>query len=163
MALPRAAPAAGTDSSVLSGATSSAILNRPARASSPTRWSRTDNPVATLTLPSDASATRAPLGVVGMRLSLALDALDPRAERPQALVDAFVPLVDLVGVADRRRSLCAQGCDHHRHPGADVRARHALPVERRRPGDDHTMRVAEDDSCAHRDELVDEEQAALEH
>ena len=51
----------------------------------------------------------------------------------------------------------------HRHPGADVRARHPLPVEPRRPGHDRPVRVAEDDPRAHRDELVHEEQAALEH
>ena len=56
----------------------------------------------------------------------AVDALDRRAERAQALVDPLVAAVDLVGVADRRGALGAERGDHHRHPGADVRARHAL-------------------------------------
>ncbi len=48
-------------------------------------------------------------------------------------------------------------------PGADVRARQPLAVELRRAGDDGAVRVAEDDPGAHADELVDEEEAALEH
>ena len=52
---------------------------------------------------------------------------------------------------------------HHRHPGADVGALEPLPVQRRRARDDDAMRVAEDDPRAHRDELVDEEEPALEH
>ena len=85
----------------------------------------------------------------------------PSAAQP--LVDALVPAVDLPDVPDRRRALGAERGDHHRHAGADVRALEPLAVQPRRAGDDGAMRVAEDDSRAHRDELVDEEQAALEH
>ena len=46
-----------------------------------------------------------------------------------------------------------------RMSGLDMRC----AVEPRRPVDDHAVRVAEDDPRAHRDELVDEEQAVLEH
>ena len=66
----------------------------------------------------------------------------------------------------RRRSWScprAERRDQHRHAGADVGARHALPVELRRAVDDRAVRVAEDDPRAHRDELVDEEEPVLEH
>ena len=56
-----------------------------------------------------------------------------------------------------------EGRDHHRHAGADIRALEALADELRGTGDNGAVRIAEDDPCPHRDELVDEEQAALEH
>ena len=95
--------------------------------------------------------------------SLGRDALDAGAECPEALVDPLVALVDLVDRPDRRLALGAEARDQHRHPGADVRALHPLAVQPRRPGDDRTVRVAEDDPRAHRDELVREEQPVLEH
>src|SRR5262249_7659641 len=49
------------------GATSSATRRRPVRASSPTRWSSTGRPVATVALPSDAGSTRTPVCVPGTR------------------------------------------------------------------------------------------------
>ena len=60
-------------------------------------------------------------------------------------------------------ALGAERGDHHRHAGADVGALEALSDEPGRAGDDGAVRVAEDDPRAHRDELVDEEQPALEH
>ena len=64
-----------------------------------------------------------------------------------------------------RSSTCPRrrGRDQHRHAGADVRALHPLAVELRRAVHDRPVRVAEDDPRAHVDELVDEEQAVLEH
>src|SRR5439155_7715344 len=110
---------------------------------------------------SDESAMRTPVWVGFVTSSL--DTFDVRAERAQPLVDALVTLVDLVGVADRRRALRAEGRDHHRHAGANVGARHALAVQARGARDDDAVRVTEDDPRAHRDELVDEEEPALEH
>src|SRR5262245_9657946 len=92
-----------------------------------------------------------------------LGALDLRAELTKPLVDALVAAVDLTDVPDRRRSLGTQGGDHHRHAGADVRALEALTVEPRRACHHRAMRIAEDDPRPPRDELVDEEQPALEH
>src|SRR5262249_24678555 len=109
------------------------------------------------------SGTRAADGLPGRRPDLGLDALDAGAERAEALVDAFVPLVDLVDGADRRASLRAQARHKHRHTGADVAALHALAKQLRRPAHDDAVRIAEDDPCAHRHELVREEEPALEH
>src|SRR5262245_36478331 len=97
------------------------------------------------------------------RAQLRLDAPDASAERPQALVDTLVALVDLMDRADRRAALGAQAGEQHRHAGADVRALHPLAEQLRRPADDDAVRVAQDDPRAHRDELVGEEEPALEH
>src|SRR5262245_40782219 len=64
---PSARPAAPTASSALPGATSSESLKRAVSASSPTRWSSTGRPVATLATPCCASWTRTPVCVSGMR------------------------------------------------------------------------------------------------
>ena len=86
------------------------------------------------------------------------------AERAQALVDALVAAVDLgrrcrsstrpPRRAPRSASPCRRGC-----PGSSSRSPYSL----RRAGDDRAVRVAEDDPRAHADELVDEEEPALEH
>ena len=85
----------------------------------------------------------------------------PRFRKP--LVDALVAAIDLADVPDRGRALGAERGDQHRHAGADVRARQTLAVETCRSGDHGPVRVAENDACSHRDELVDEEEPALEH
>src|SRR4051794_2085776 len=163
-ASPSARPAAATSSSAPPGATSSRRPKPPVRAISSSRWSRTGRPVETADSepPSDAR-TRSPVGVSLMPATLVVAALDVRAERAEPLVDPLVAAVDLGGVADRRGALGAERGEQHRHAGADVRAGHALAVQLGRAGHDHAVRVAEDDPGAHRDELVDEEQAALEH
>src|SRR5207342_1297675 len=97
------------------------------------------------------------------RLSSKIGPLDACAERTQSFVDALVAAVDLADVADRRSPLGAEGGDDHRHTSTDVRALETLPVERCRPRYDSSMRITEDDSRSHRDELVHEEEAALEH
>src|SRR6185312_2831157 len=81
----------------------------------------------------------------------------------QPLVDSLVAAVDLPDVPDRGGSLRTEARYEHRHARADVRALHPLAVETRRPVDDGAVRVAEDDARAHVHELVDEEQAVLEH
>src|SRR3954470_17654519 len=88
--------------------------------------------------------------------TLALDAFDLRAESAKPLVDALVALVDLVDGADRRRAVRAEAREQHRHPGADVRAFHALAAQLRGAGDDSSVRVAKDDPRAHAHELVRE-------
>ena len=57
----------------------------------------------------------------------------------------------------------AKSGDEHRHPGADVRALDAFAVKTARTADDRPVGVAQRDPSAHRDELVDEEEAVLEH
>ena len=66
-------------------------------------------------------------------------------------------------VADRRFAFRAEARQQHRHSGADVGALHSLAVEPRRSRHHHAVRIAENDPCTHGHELVDEEQAALEH
>src|SRR5688572_1834345 len=111
-------------------------------------------PVATFAGPGPA-ATRA--------LKLRLDALDAGAEVAQTLVDPLVAAVDLPDVPDRGRALGAKRGDQHGHAGADVRAGEPFAVQLRRAGHDRAVRIAEDDPRAHRNELVDEEEPALEH
>ena len=130
-------------------------VEAPGAASSPSRWSSTGTPVATLLSPRSDLEPRA-----GHHRS-ARSMLAPRRAEP--LVDPLVAAVDLADVPDRRLPLGGERRDHHRHPGADVRALEPLPVELARARDDDPVRVAEDDPRAHRDELVDEEQPVLEH
>ena len=91
------------------------------------------------------------------------DALNVGAQGVEALVDAFVAALDLLGILDDARSLGAKRSDQHGHAGADVGAFHAGTAQSCRTGDDDPMRIAQHDSRAHRDELVDEEHAAFEH
>src|SRR5439155_14626981 len=103
-------------------------------------------------------------GFHGLSVSRSVvDALDARAEGPQPLVDPLVAAVDLADVADHRGALGRKRGYEHRHAGTDVRALEPLTVELRRARDDRSVRVAEDDPRAHADQLVDEEQATLEH
>src|SRR5437763_4100508 len=113
-----------------------------------------------------AGPSPCPLSTVNCSLSrdaLSGHALDPRAQRAQPLVDPLVAAVDLADVADLRLPVRAQRRDEHRHSGADVGALHALAVKTARAADHRAMRIAEDHPSAHGDELVDEEQAVLEH
>src|SRR5919109_3535722 len=82
-------------------------------------------------------ARAGPLG----KHALAGDPLDPRAERPQPIVDPLVAAVDLADVADLRPSLGAQRRDEHGHARPDVGALHALAVKPARAADDRAMRV----------------------
>src|SRR6185436_8604554 len=91
------------------------------------------------------------------------DTLDPRAQQPQPLVDPLVAAVDLTDVADLGGPLRAERRDEDRHAGPDVRALHALAVKTARAAYDRTVRVADDHPSAHRDQLVDEVEAVLEH
>src|SRR5947208_2674067 len=163
------------------GATSSARSNEACTASVDSRWSSTGTPVATFVSPRPATLTRAlarPCPVAAMvREGIAIDspcgvspgpeldvdAIDVRAEGAQAFVDSFVALVDLVHGADRRRAFRAEARQQHRHPGTNVRALHPLPTQLRGPGDNGTVRIAEDDAGSHAHELVREEQTVLEH
>ena len=72
-----------------------------------------------------------------------------RSARSPGRSGTTLPIVEVPSAQSAR--------DQQRHPGADVGARHALPVELRRADHDDAVRVAEDDPRAHRDELVDEE------
>ena len=64
----------------------------------------------------------------GVSARQAVDALNPRPERAQPLVDPLVAPVDLADVADRRHAFGAQARDQHGHAGADVRALQPLAV-----------------------------------
>src|SRR2546425_2082804 len=161
------------------GATSSARSNDACTARADSRWSSTGTPVAMFVSPRPATFTRAlarPCPVAAMvregtrswRRSggpapLAVDAVDLRAECPQAFVDSLVALVDLVHGTDRRRAFGAEAREQHRHPRTNVRAFHPLSTQLRGPGDHSTMRIAKGDAGAHAHELVGEEQPVLEH
>ena len=87
-----------------------------------------------------------------------------RAERAEALVDALVAALDLADVVDGALALGAQRGEQHRHAGADVRRFDACrraaatgPTTSARCGSQSTMRAPMPI------ELVDEEQARLEH
>src|SRR5918999_727683 len=90
-------------------------------------------------------------------------ALDARAQRAQAVVDPLIAAVDLADVGDLGGAVRAERGDEQGHARADVRAREALAVKTARAADDRAVRVADDHPSAHGDELVDEEQAVLEH
>src|SRR3954470_19605369 len=91
------------------------------------------------------------------------DALDARAQEPQPLIDPLVPAVDLADVPDLRLAVGAQRRDEDRHARPDVRALHPLAVKPARAAYDRAVRVADDHPSAHRDQLVDEVEAVLEH
>src|SRR5215204_1888916 len=95
--------------------------------------------------------------------ALRLDSLDARAERAQTVVDPLVPTVDLANVSDRGRALRAERGDEHCHTRSDVRAHHAVAVELGRSVHDRTVGIAEDDPGSEVRQLVDEEEAVLEH
>src|SRR5829696_10044265 len=107
---------------------------------------RTASAIACSSRISSGRTSRVPLGVgwivdtLGTLCDLALDA---RAERAQALVDALVSAVDLADVVDLGLALGAQRGDQHRHARPDVRALHARAVQPGRPGHDRPVRVAE--------------------
>ena len=176
---PSARPAAATSSSALPGATSSARSKPPrsaraGRAGGRARAARCATFAAPVAVQVDAHA--GPRLVCALdrrhrREAIALDAsrsaddaLDARAERAQALVDALVAAVDLADVrrsstCPRRRgsrsaSPCRRGC-----PGSTCAAPYsrAGPVTTARCGSQRMIRAPIDD------ELVDEEQAVLEH
>src|SRR5688572_10989436 len=92
-----------------------------------------------------------------------LDARDLRAKGAKSLVDALVSSLDLTNVVDRAGATRAECSEQHGHPGADIRRFHGGPTQRRGPGHQRAVRVAEHDARAHPDELVDEEHPRLEH
>src|SRR5215207_4724981 len=127
---------------------------------------RTASAIACSSRISSGRTSRVPLGVgwivdtLGTLCDLALDA---RAERAQALVDALVSAVDLADVVDLGLPLRAERGDQHRHAGPDVGGRHALAAQPARADHDRPVRVADGDLGAHGDQLVHEEQPVLEH
>src|SRR5262249_10724867 len=84
-------------------------------------------------------------------------------ERIQPLVDPFIAALDLLSVVDSAGALCAHRRQQHRHPSPNIWALKARRPQLRRPCNDRTMRIAQHDSSAHRNELVYKEQAAFEH
>src|SRR5918998_934291 len=134
----------------------------PRRSNTP----RTASTIAPISRISSGRTSRVPLGVgwiVDTRRTLRDLALDARPERAQALVDPLVPAVDLADVVDLRLPLGAQRRDQDGHARADVRRGDALTPQAPWPDDDRPVGIADRDLRAHRDELVDEEQAVLEH
>src|SRR5829696_4240318 len=127
---------------------------------------RTASAIACSSRISSGRTSRVPLGVgwivdtLGTLCDLALDA---RAERAQALVDALVSAVDLADVVDLGLALRAERGDQHRHARADVRGGDALAAEPARADHDRPVRIADRDLRPHRDQLVHEEQTVLEH
>src|SRR6266550_4421872 len=92
-----------------------------------------------------------------------VNAGDRSAKRIQTLVNSLVSALDLSDVVDEARSLSTERCQQHCHSGSDVWRFEKCAAEPRRTMNKRTMRIAENDSCAHRREFVDEEHARLEH
>ena len=93
-------------------------------------------------------------------------AFDGCAEGGEPALDVLVAPVYLLDVADHAHALCRHGGDEQCDAGADVGRGHLGAVQLHLvvvSDDDGAVGVAEDDLCAHVDELVDEEEAALEH
>ena len=88
------------------------------------------------------------------------------AEGVEAEVDVLVAAVDLLNVVDFGSTLGTHGGEQHGYTGTDIGRGHAPGAELELvvvAYDNGAVGVAEDDLGAHVDELVDEEQAALEH
>ena len=88
------------------------------------------------------------------------------AEGIETLVDVFVAAVDLVDVVDAGGAFGTHGSDEQGDAGADVGAGHVgmtqlvLVIDADNGG---AVGIAEDNLCAHVDELIDEEETRLEH
>src|SRR5262245_18052768 len=97
----------------------------------------------------------------GERLLRALLAGDSRAERLQARVDSLVAAVDLLDVADDRAALGRERRGDQGHTGADVGRYDGRAVQAAGPDHERAVRIAQQDTRAHRDQAVDEEEPAL--
>ena len=78
----------------------------------------------------------------------------------------FITAVYLLDIVDAACALGAHGCYQQGDTGSDIRTRHATASERDLTvvtNDNCTVGIAEDNLCTHVDQLVDKEQAALEH
>src|SRR5690349_16511930 len=87
------------------------------------------------------------------RLPAFLDALDLRAQRSQALVDALVSALDLTDIVDRALPRSAERGEEDRHTGPDIRRLHLGGPQTRGTDDHGAMRIAENDARAHANEL----------
>ena len=88
------------------------------------------------------------------------------ADGVEAGFDVFVATVDLVDVVDFAGAFGTHGGDEHRNSGADIGAGHVVVLELARvvmAYYDCSVRVAEDDLCAHVNQFVHEEETAFEH
>src|ERR1700704_651630 len=92
-----------------------------------------------------------------------VNARDRSAERVQSLVNPLVAALDLPDVVDEARALGAKRGKEHCHSRSDVGLCEECAAQPRRSGDERAVRIAKDDSRAHRREFVDEEHAGLEH
>lgn len=88
-------------------------------------------------------------------------AFDGSAKGAEFFVDAFVSAVDLTNIIDRGSAFGAECSDEERHAGADVGGFEARAQEFALSCNDDAVRVTEDILCAHGDEGIDEEHAAL--
>src|SRR5690242_10453291 len=96
-------------------------------------------------------------------LAPVLHALDLGAEGAKALIDALVAALDLTDVVDHALPLCAKRGEQNGHTRSDIGGLHIPAAELRGTDDDRAVRIAENDSSTHADQLVDEEHARLEH
>ena len=84
----------------------------------------------------------------------------------EPVLDVLVAAVYLLDIVDAADALGTEGGDEQGYAGTDVGTGHASATELQLAvvtHDDGTVGVAENDLRTHIDELVDEEQAALEH
>src|SRR3989442_329814 len=75
-------------------------------------------------------------GKIVADVTLALDAGDMRAQAFELAHDFLVTTVEVIDVVEHRRPVGAEGGDHERRAGSDVRHRDRAPVQRAGTGDD---------------------------
>ena len=95
-----------------------------------------------------------------------LFSFDAGAQGIEASLDVFVTAVYLFDVINATGTIGTHGGNEQGDTCTDVRAGHTTTTQADLPVVSHydgSVRVAEDDLGAHVDELVNEEQAALEH
>src|SRR5580693_6953742 len=71
---------------------------------------------------------------------------DPGAERVEALFDALIAALDLIGVVDGADALGAYRGQQHGHAGADVGRYHRRALEAARSGHDRPVWIAQHDA-----------------
>src|SRR5215216_759517 len=115
------------------GASVQSPRSKPRPAAVPRPVMPATSPYRSLHSTSSNRGTAPGTGASATSSALPIHALDLRAERPQALVDALVASLDLAHVVDRARPFGRQRREQHRHPGPNVGRFDGPALERRGP------------------------------
>src|SRR4026209_1938844 len=114
-------------------------------------------------IPQPSKSPMTSLGTSTTLLSTVVNSSDRRAEGVEPLIDALVAALDLADVVDEARTIRAECGPQHSHSGAHVGGFEEGATKPRGAVYQRPVRVAKDDTSAHRRKLVDEEHARLEH